>query len=109
MNTNMLKEKKEILELAARIRAELEKPQSDRRSLNELMDTLLQKQTRLLEAKEAQLINANRMINDLILMIRDKVTLIKKLESQINWVNNHTAYKLYVKAVGPLKGILKKK
>lgn len=91
------------------IRAELEVPQLDRKRLNELIDIVLQKQAVLLKARGDQLINANRQINDLILLIKDKVDLVKRLQSQIDYINNHPAYKVYRNTTGHLKSIFKKR
>lgn len=93
------------------IKDEIERLQGDKSKINEEIDALdsyFREQNKLLEAKEQQLFKANQQINDLISLIKDKVTLIRRLQSQIDWINSRFAYKVYRKSLMSLKKILKK-
>lgn len=105
----MSKEKNDILDEIRLIRGEIAKPECDRRRLNELIDSFLNRQSKLLDAKQIQLSMANGQINDLIALMKDRARLIRQMQSRIEYVDNHPAYKLYSKTVGQLKNLLGKK
>ncbi len=67
------------------------------------LETYLREQNGLVDAKEQQIAKAARQINDLISLIRDKVILIRRLQSQIDWMHNRLVYKFYRRASGLLK------
>ena len=82
------------------IKKSIEELQGEKSVLNEQIDILeenVRQLTVLLNARETQLQHANQQINDLLSVIHEKVVLIKCLESRIEWINNHPAYRLYSK------------
>ncbi len=92
------------------IRDEITKLQGEKRNLNKEMDKIeayLQEQNKLLRAKNQQLAKAACQINDLIALIKDKVVLIKRLQSKIDWIHKQFAYRVYSKATGLFKIFLR--
>ena len=89
-----------------KIKNEVKKLQGGENSLYKEIDDLeiyLQKQNKLLEAKKQQISKASRQINDLISLIQDKIILIRRLKSEIDWMHNRLPYKVYSRTVGLLK------
>lgn len=107
VNDMLEKEDKKIIDLKM-FKEEIERLQGDKTRLHELIDELFKRQGMLFNGKEFQLANANQQINDLISLIKDKVTLIRRLQSQIDWINSRFANKVYRKSLMSLKKILKK-
>ena len=83
------------------VRDEITKLQGEKSNLNKEMDKIeayLQEQNKLLHAKDQQLAKAACQVNDLIPLIDDKVVLIRRLQSQIDWLHNQFGYKIYSRA-----------
>ena len=100
---NALKESYNVSDHLAKIKAEIEKLRSDKSTLNELLDELVRKQNRLLEDRETQLMLSDQQIKGLISRWEDKVLLIRQLQSKLDWIDNHWAYRIYYKTISPLK------
>jgi len=68
-----------------------------------LLDELVRKQDKLVNDRETQLILSDQQIEGLISRYEDKVLLIKQLQSKLDWIHNHWAYKIYSKTIKPFK------